>query len=142
MADLSPLSTKAMKAATEPYHIVSSGEVRMPFTHEEVRVVDAVTGGEKGQKEDRYDLIPPEFEDALARHYARGAGKYAPRNWEKGYKWSLCLRALRSHLNAWQRGESIDLETGSHHLVAVAWHAIALFIFELRGLGTDDVRLK
>ena len=39
-------------------------------------------------------------------------------------------------------GESYDQETGGHHLIAVIWHATALFIYELRGLGKDDVRLK
>lgn len=102
---------------------------------------DPVTGGEKCEKSDRYDLIPPEFEDALARHYGKGCLKYADRNWESGYKWHLSYRALRSHLNHWQRGESYDPETGTHHLIAVAWHAVCLFIFELRGLGTDDVRI-
>ena len=108
----------------------------------EVRIVDSKTGGEKGQKINRYDLIPPEAEEALAVHYGRGCAKYADRNWEKGYKWGLSYRALRSHLNLWQTGESYDQETGTHHLICVVWHAMALFIFEIRGLGTDDVRIK
>lgn len=109
---------------------------------EEVRVVDPKTGGVKCQKLERFDLIPNEFEIALARHYGKGAEKYDDRNWEKGYRWSLSVGALRRHLAAWLGGESIDPETGSNHLIAVAWHACALFIFELRGLGTDDVRRK
>ena|SRR3990167_7158716 len=108
----------------------------------EVRVVDAKTGGEKGSKIERYDLIPPEFEQALARHYGEGSKKYEDNNWLKGYKWGLSYAALRRHLSAWQQGESIDAETGSHHLIAVAWHACALFIFETRGLGTDNIRVK
>jgi hypothetical protein len=108
----------------------------------EVRVVDPTTGGEKGSKEERFDLIPNEFERALALHYGKGARKYADRNWERGYKWSLSVAALRRHLSAWLDGESLDAETGSSHLIAVAWHACALFIFELRGLGTDDIRRK
>lgn len=100
--------------------------------------VDPDTGGEKGQKLARFDLIVPEFEHALAEHLGRGARKYADRNWERGYKWSLSYAALRRHLNAWWGGEDNDPETGSSHLIAVAWHAMALFIFQLRGLGTDD----
>lgn len=107
---------------------------------DEVIVVDPTTGGKKGQKLERFDLIPNEFERALARHYGVGTVKYDDRNWEKGYRWSLSVGALRRHLAAWLDGESVDAETGSNHLIAVAWHAIALFIFELRGLGTDDVR--
>lgn len=106
----------------------------------EVRVVDPKTGGEKGQKIERFDLIPNEFEQALARHYGVGCSKYQDRNWEKGYAWGLSVGALRRHLAAWLAGESIDKETGSNHLIAVAWHAIALYIFELRGIGTDNVR--
>lgn len=108
----------------------------------EVRIVDPDTGGEKGSKIERFDLIPNAFEVALATHYGVGARKYAERNWERGYRWSLSVGALRRHLAAWLAGESIDSETGSNHLIAVAWHAVALYIFELRGLGTDDIRTK
>jgi hypothetical protein len=106
----------------------------------EVRVVDPTTGGEKGSKMARFSLIPPEAEWALAEHYGRGSLKYEDRNWERGYRWSLSYDALRRHLGQWALGESYDVETGTHHLIAVVWHAIALFMFELRGRGEDDVR--
>jgi hypothetical protein len=109
---------------------------------DEVRIVDSTTGGEKGSKLARFDLIPPEAHWALAEVYGNGSKKYADRNWEKGYKWGLSVAALERHLNLWKRGESIDLETGCYHLMQVAWHAFTLFTYELRGLGTDDVRLK
>lgn len=106
----------------------------------EVRKKDPITGGEKGSKLARFSLIPSEFLWALAEHYGRGARKYADRNWEKGYAWSLSSDALQRHLHQWLLGEDNDEETGSHHLIAVAWHACALFIYQLRGLGTNDVR--
>lgn len=109
---------------------------------EEVRVVDPTTGGEKGAKLARFSLIPTEFLWELACHYGRGARKYADRNWEKGYKWSLSVDALERHLAQWKLGETTDAETGTHHLVAVAWHACALFVFHVRGLGHDDVRVS
>ena len=109
---------------------------------EEVRITDPVTGGQKGSKIARFDLIPPDALWALAEHYGKGAEKYADRNYEKGYKWGLSVASLQRHLHQWLMGESVDPETGTNHLIAVAWHAFALFIFELRGLGTDDVRLK
>lgn len=111
-----------------------------PVVPGEQRIVDPLTGGEKGSKLARFDLIPNEFELALAEHYGRGARKYADRNWERGYKWGLSVAALRRHLSAWMAGERLDSETGSHHLIAVAWHAVALFVFETRGIGTDDIR--
>ena len=106
---------------------------------QEVRVIDPKSGGEKGSKLARFSLIPPEFLWALAEHYGKGAHKYSERNWEKGYKWSLTVDAMERHWNQFKLGESIDPETGSHHLIAAAWHCIALFIFDLRRIGTDDI---
>lgn len=117
-------------------------KVAVGNAYEEVRVVDAATGGEKGLKIDRYDLIPPEFEEALAVHYGQGAKKYADRNWEKGYDWNLSYRSVRSHLNAWLRGEDNDPETGTNHLICSIWHLIALYIFQIRALGKDTIRRK
>ena len=107
---------------------------------EEIRITDPNTGGEKGSKLARFSLIPTEFLWELACHYGRGARKYADRNWEKGYNWSLSVDALERHLAQWKLRETHDAETGTHHLVAVAWHACALFVFDIRGLGKDDVR--
>lgn len=108
----------------------------------EVIVTDPVTGGQKGTKVQRFSLVPIEFLWALATHYGRGARKYADRNWEKGYKWSLSVDAAERHYGLWKMGEVHDQETGGHHLICAIWHLIALFIFERRGLGTNDVQLK
>lgn len=91
------------------------------------RVV-AHTGGEKGTKLARFDLIPSGVEEALAEHFGKGASKYEDRNWERGYPWSLSYAALRRHLAAFWRGEDID-EDGHNHIDAVLWHAVALVHF-------------
>lgn len=112
------------------------------LSQKETLTTDPITGGQKGTKLQRFSLIPPEFLWALAEHYGKGAQKYADRNWEKGYAWSKTVDALERHLTAWKMGEWVDPETGSSHMIAVAWHAIALFIFKLRGIGTDDITPK
>jgi Domain of unknown function (DUF5664) len=104
----------------------------------EVRVTDPKTGAQKGSKLARFSLIPSDFLWALAEHYGKGEKKYAARNWEKGYLWSLSMDALDRHWTAWKAGQDIDEETGSNHLIAVAWHACALYVFQRRGLGTDN----
>jgi hypothetical protein len=129
----------------QPYEWALTGAAAAAFTAaaeaaEEVRIVDPVTGGQKGSKLQRFSLIPAEFLWALAEHYGLGARKYDDRNWERGYKWSLSQDAHDRHLNTWLRGEDCDPETGTNHLIAAAWHLVALFIFQLRGLGTDDIR--
>ncbi len=104
----------------------------------EIRSVDPDTGAEKGVKQARYDLIPAHALEALAEHYGRGTRKYADRNWETGYAWGKSFAALMRHAWAWWRGEDIDAETGSSHMTAVAWHALALYTFQQRNKGTDD----
>lgn len=92
----------------------------------EVRVTNALTGGEKGSKPARYDLLPVGPLRQVAEHYGKGAAKYADRNWERGYDWSLSYAALQRHANAFWDGETYDPETGSHHMAAVVFHALAL----------------
>lgn len=105
----------------------------------EVRVTDPVTGGQKGQKFERFDLIPADALTEEARVYGFGAAKYADNNWLKGYKYSLSLAALFRHLVLWTMGQSHDKESGLHHLMHVKWHCNTLFVFETRKLGTDDI---
>lgn len=104
---------------------------------EEVRRV-STTGGEKGTKPERFDLLPPEALAKLARHYGIGAEKYADHNWRRGYAWSHSIAALQRHANAFWGGEDIDPETGSPHMAAVAFHAFTLLCFMDDHPGFDD----
>lgn len=125
---------KAFMAADAPY-------AKQSKRVEEVRVVDEKTGGEKGSKLARFDLIPWDAIWEIAEVFGLGARKYADRNWERGYKWGLSVAALHRHLKLRLDGQVRDEETGARHMAQVAWHAIVLLTFELRGLGTDDVTL-
>lgn len=104
----------------------------------ETIMTDPVTGGQKAGQLARFSLIPADAMWALAEHYGRGAKKYAEHNWLKGYSWSWSHDAMQRHLNQWWAGEDNDPETGSSHMIAVAWHAFTLFVFRKRGIGTDD----
>jgi hypothetical protein len=96
----------------------------------EVTVTDPDTGGQKGRKPARFDLLPWNALWEVAEHYGKGAEKYEDRNWERGYDWSLSYAALQRHLAAWWQGEDIDTETGSSHLAAAAFHVLALLTFK------------
>lgn len=104
---------------------------------DEIRVTSP-TGGEKGSKLARYDLIPSDALRQLAELYGKGADKYAARNWERGYDWSLSFAALQRH--AWQfwSGQDTDEETGAAHMASVAWHALALVTFMSQHPEFDD----
>lgn len=103
----------------------------------ERRVVDPVSGGMKGQKNQQASLLPWDALMKVSEHYAAGAEKYSRDNWQRGYAWHLTFDALQRHLAAWWQGEDLDDE-GLEHLNAVVFHALALRTFTLRGIGTDD----
>jgi hypothetical protein len=125
------------------------------------------TGGQKGVKDERFDLIPTGPLAELARHYGLGAKKYAEHQWRNGYEWSKSYASIIRHLNAFWGGEDYDVcpasqegcsfvthegepfedyvegvtcynHTGSHHLVAAAWHSFTLLEFKDTHPGHDD----
>ena len=105
---------------------------------QEFMVTDPVTGGQKGSKLARFDLLPYDVLTLVAEHFGKGAAKYEDRNWERGYDWGLSMAALQRHLAAFWDGEDVDEETGSFHLQAVIFHAMALLAFQIRDIGTDS----
>lgn len=103
----------------------------------EVRTVSS-TGGEKGAKPQRYDLIPIGPLNLLAELYGKGAEKYAEHNFRKGYNWSLSYAAAMRHLTAFWNGEDIDPEMGLPHVICAAFHMFALAEFMKEHPEFDD----
>lgn len=69
-----------------------------------------------------------------------GGVKYAPRNWERGMKYSDILGPLFRHFLRWMLGQKVDPETGLPHLVHIAWGFDALICYEVWGYDRfDDV---
>lgn len=103
----------------------------------EVRVTSA-TGGQKGQKDRRFGLVPVGPLEDVARLYAFGAKKYSAHNWRKGYDWSLSYDAAQRHLTQFWNGEDIDEESGLPHLASVVFHCFALMEFARSYPQGDD----
>ena len=88
------------------------------------------SGAPDGRKFDgeklRYDLIPPQAQQAMVEVLTFGAQKYAPDNWQlvpeakRRY-----FAALERHVWAWKMGEQVDPESGIHHLA----HAMCCLAF-------------
>ncbi len=97
-----------------------------------------------GRKDDagkaRYDLIPADALEEVARVYTMGAEKYGDRNWERGMKRGRIFAAMMRHAWAWWRGEIHDPVDGQHHLASVVWCGLSLIAYDLRGIGEDDRR--
>lgn len=92
--------------------------------------VTSSTGGQKGKKSERYDLLPKPALDEIARVYAFGAIKYEDHNWRRGYDWSLSYAAAQRHLTAWWAGEDKDEESGLSHVAHAGFHIFAMLFFE------------
>lgn len=103
----------------------------------EVRTTSS-TGGEKGAKPERFDLIPVEALGIVAQLYGKGAEKYAAHNWRKGYEWSKSYAALQRHANAFWSGQDNDPEMELPHMAAVAFHALTLMTFMWEQPQFDD----
>lgn len=83
-------------------------------------------------------LLPPDALLGLAKVYAFGAKKYAPRNWEKGMDWSRVYDSLIRHTLAFWAGEDLDPESGLPHVDHMVWNAVTLSAYQKRGVGGDD----
>ena len=86
------------------------------------------TGGMKGVKPQRYDLLPKAALDAISEVFGYGAEKYSTpdesgnHNWRKGYEWSKSYAALMRHLTSHWAGETYDPESGLPHLAHAGCH--------------------
>jgi 5'(3')-deoxyribonucleotidase len=74
----------------------------------------------------KHELVSPNAINELAKVLTFGAAKYAPNNWQKGMKWSRVIGSLKRHLNAIERGEDHDPETGLLHSAHVMCNAMFL----------------
>ena len=88
----------------------------------------------------RHDLLPPHSINQLSQVLTFGAEKYGDRNWQKGMKWSKCIAALKRHLNAFEKGEDFDPETGLPHTAHLMCNAVFLNEY-LQFHPTGDDRL-
>lgn len=84
------------------------------------------------------ELLPVEALEAVADILRYGAQKYAPHNWRKGMQWSRMYGAALRHLFAWQRGETVDAESGLPHLAHASCCLLFLLTYERCAIGTDD----
>jgi hypothetical protein len=90
----------------------------------------------------RFDLLPLEWSQALVLVLTRGALKYDDRNWELGMKWSRCWASMFRHAFKFATGQRYDKETGCHHMAHVAWNALALMSYDIRGVGENDLNVN
>lgn len=79
----------------------------------------------------RFDLVLPEFEEAVADILTLGAEKYEADSWKKVENGiDRYYAALRRHISAWRKGEKLDPESGKHHLAHAACNIMFLMYLD------------
>ena len=68
----------------------------------------------------RFDLVNPQAHKDMVEVLTHGAEKYFDRNWEKGFAWTSVLASLKRHIDAWERGEDYDPDSGLLHMAHAA----------------------
>lgn len=68
----------------------------------------------------RYDLVHPKAYEDFVQVLTDGANKYYDRNWENGLSWTSVIASLKRHINAIERGEDYDPESGRLHIAHAA----------------------
>lgn len=98
------------------------------------RVFDTGAQRDRGEQKTRPDLISPFFLDRVGMVCAKGAEKYAPRNWEKGMPLSEFLASAERHLMQFKMGL-----TDEDHIGQCAWNLMCIIHFqELNVTELDD----
>lgn len=68
----------------------------------------------------RLELVPPCFVTGMGRVLTSGAIKYDADNWMRGMAFRRVLGAMKRHLNAIEKGEDYDPESGELHAYHLA----------------------
>lgn len=95
----------------------------------------------KNQGKLRYDLIEPNALKDMVKVLTIGADKYYDWNWFKGFSWSSVLASLKRHIDAFERGEDYDQESGELHIAHAACNVHYLNAFYYMFPQGDD-RIK
>lgn len=96
------------------------------------------TGKKYDTGKPRMELLPPEALIQCALVLGMGADKYGVYNWAEGIHTSRLLGAMLRHLNAYNSGETKDLESNLSHIAHVAVTAMFLLHFERFRPDLDD----
>lgn len=89
----------------------------------------------------RLELVTPELKEGIAKVLTKNCEKYGDRDWEKGDSWMTTYASMLRHLNAWEKREDIDPDSGLPHLYHIGANIQFLITYYKRNVGIDD-RIK
>lgn len=99
--------------------------------------MEQASNGKKNERQDgklMWELLPLPLLEEVVKVYTAGAQKYGANQWQNldnGYQ--RYKAALLRHLVEFEKGNPVDTDTGCLHLAQVAWNALAMLYFSLKG---------
>lgn len=98
--------------------------------------MEQTNNGKKNDRQDgklMWELLPLPLLEEVVKVYTAGAQKYGVNQWQNldnGYQ--RYKAAMLRHLVEYEKGNSVDADTGCLHLAQVAWNALAMLYFSLK----------
>ena len=86
----------------------------------------------------RWDLLPYESLEEIAKVMTWGATKYGEENWRSGLSFGRCFAATMRHLTAWWGGQTNDPESGINHLAHAGTNILFMISYSVRNLPVDN----
>lgn len=89
-----------------------------------------MSGKKFDQEKPDMSLLSPFALEEIAKVMTYGKQKYGANNWRSGLSFSRLIAAVMRHLNAYQKGEMVDPETGLSHLAHASCGLFMMLEFE------------
>lgn len=140
MQEHQPLTQKEIESLVEHFNKLNKAPEVTKATKPQPAKTEAVRHDDN---KIRWDLLPYESMEEIAKVMTWGATKYGEENWRSGLSFGRCFAATMRHLTAWWGGQTLDPESGINHLAHAATNIMFMISYSVRNLPVDDrPRLK
>lgn len=97
-----------------------------------------MSGIKYDQGKPRMSLLSPIALRKMAQVMTMGAVKYSDNNWRGGFPFTRLLDAIGRHINQYESGQTLDIDSGQSHLSHAACGLMMLLEFEETRPDLDD----
>jgi hypothetical protein len=98
-----------------------------------------MSGKKFDQEKPDMSLLSPFALEEIAKVMTYGKQKYGANNWRSGLAFSRLIAAVLRHVNAYQKGEMVDPETGLSHLAHASCGLFMMLEFEATCPALNDL---
>lgn len=105
-------------------------------------VIKSNGASHKSEGKPAINIIDPGFLIDIAKVMSMGEAKYGKANWMGGGSYESWVASALRHIEAFNRGENLDQESGLPHLAHAAVNCLMIEGWRRNSVGQDDRRFK